>query len=168
LIQVKLALAVHQVTLTAQAFEQLGSMFANDKGHLLATIHHSYRNNPFSQVVGHKSIIKGERTVWLEGALCAFVELVGIRNFGKDAYGDIGRDTLHSQVSIAKFVESELSEYTRLPSHLTNVIARSIGSFQRLQKQGVLVWRRLQLHTGDQFHTCILTSIAFFVKCQKG
>jgi len=160
LVEVKLAFAIDKIAFAAQTLKQLGGMFTGSERHLLATCHCPDRDNLLAQFVGDKSVVEGERTVRLERALRAFVELVGVSDFGKDAHGDIcPKSKLRANVSVAELVQLELPEYTFSPSHVTDIAARSIGRFQCLQEQGVLFWRRLQLDARNQFHVCIIPSI---------
>lgn len=165
LVEVKLASAVDQVALAAQALKQLGGMFTDHEGHLLATCHCPDRDNALIEFVGDKPVVEGERTVWLEGAFGAFVELVAIGNFGKDAYRNICAESkLCAHAGVTEFVQLELSKNTFLPGNITDVVARSIGRFQCLQKQSVLSGGRLQFDARNQFHAHIIPSIGILGK----
>src|SRR4030095_14659458 len=89
LVQVELAVAVNQVALTVQAWQQPGSVCADDAGHLLPTVHCPDRDDTFVELVGDKPVIEGESGKRRERALSLPVQLVGVRHLCEYAHGDI-------------------------------------------------------------------------------
>ena len=51
------------------------------------------------------------------------------------------------------------------PGHFANVITSGISRLKCLEQRLVLFWRGLKFHFGREFHTDIITRIAYFVKC---
>lgn len=163
--QVELAVAKDKIALAVQAFKQLGLALAADERHLLATSHCPDGDNALGELVGNKAVVEGEGCQRLERALGFLVLLIGIGNFSKDAHSNVSADSEgRPNIGVTELVQGELPERAFPPSHIADVVARGIGSIERLLERRVLLWSRLELDLGNKLHTDIVPSIGVLVK----
>jgi len=151
--EIPLAAHQHQINLTLAMFKQFALVVAASIGNLVAPGHQPDRNS----IVGAKAkdaVIVRLRGMFAESALRFLVNFVSIRNLCDAAHCDLsGYFKLGSKVVIAKFVKIVLPKNFSFPSLCGKPVASIVASLKRGEKQGFLIFRRLQFEVGYEFHT---------------
>ena len=155
-VEVEAPAVVDQVNLALAVWEKAPLIVAADERHDLTPAQRP-EGHGIGRLETDNAVIVGDGPGWAEGSLCLAVEFVGIGDFGDAADDHLSRQLKPSfQVEVDKFLECKLVERPSIPGDSARVVSGGVGSFQRPQKEGGLVYRRLELEVDRQLHTPII------------
>jgi hypothetical protein len=144
--------AVNQIGFATEELEQLAVMLSADKRDFLPTIERPDIHKVCLQVPTQNARIVTDRSVKPKLAFDFAVKLVGINDLGVEAHDDLRRERKFVADSpVKKFVQRVLAELSRLPSKITQAVARAIGCLKRTQQGKSLFRRGLQLDLSGEF-----------------
>jgi hypothetical protein len=161
-----LTLDQHQIDLAATMFHQQALMFPHHGLDLDATVECPDRNDVIRLEADNPII------VWLSGVLAkldqlrlvtvGFVRRVRVGDFGDAANGHLRRDLeLSPRIGIGQLMQVELSNNARFKAALRQEVAGLVATLERASEQAGLLFRRLELDVGHEFHSSSIERSAF-------
>jgi hypothetical protein len=155
--QIELVTNQAQVGFTPLTLQQFYLALTGNEWDALTAIHRPDADFPLVYVPTQDTRIVGNAAMPVKRPLCLAVNLVGLRNFGNAAYNHLcGQAGGFADGAINQFVNTELVERAGIPGDGAYFITDIVGLLKRLQQDGLLFWRGLQLHFGRQFHAYIV------------
>ena len=151
-VQIKAAVAIDQIALPAWQRKHRALFFAADEWDGASSCHCPDRDRRLVQVPREQMQIVDHRASGLERSW-ALADRIDFRNLGASANGSLsGKAKEQTNASITRGLEFKRRVNTKLSGPLRKPIARRIKRFHRLKQTFGLLWRRLQLNLGNQFH----------------
>ena len=99
----------------------------------------------------------------------AFVQFVGIRDFGNAADSQSGCQAKRlPHILVADLLQGEFPKGAGCPGGLTNQVTGGVRCFKRALQGVRLVWRGVQFHLYTQFHGVRYTSSRTNVQAPRG
>lgn len=164
--QIKFAVDVAQVAFTAFGLQQLLLPFTGKVRHFLAAFQCPDANHLLVRIDRQDAVIVGKCAKRVKHTLNFSVQFVGVGHLADGADSHLRRQTeVGANVFVGQMVQGVLLEDLMFPRQFRNVVASVIGTFQRLQQECVLFWRRLQFDLRSQFHIGSIHHKALKRKC---
>ena len=151
--QVEIAADKSKMGLTLLCSKKPHLPFAADEGNLAASGNGRDRNLALGQDEAKNLLVVSDGPQWSELPLLAFVNLVGVGNFGNQSDRKFRRQTKQSpHLVINQLVDGILTQGLSLPRFMGNMVARSVDSLHRLAQSLRLLCRRLEFDLCGKFH----------------
>ena len=129
--QVKLTVDQAQVRLATTSLQKLFSPIMSKEWDRLATVDSPDGNLILGKLPSQDTTIKSDRAERLKFSLGLFVNLIGVSHLRDTANCQLGSQVeVCANVMVDKLLHLKLTKYSRIPSHVADKVARSIGRFK--------------------------------------
>ena len=158
---VPLSLDDHQIDFALAKRQQLALPIAANERDFLTSRHRPDRND-IAEFEGKDAVVERlarmlAKRHHLRLAAVRLVRYVRIRDLGDAANGNLRGDAKPlARVMVCHFVQVELTNGTGFKATLGHPVASVVATLKRFREQLCLLFRRLQLDVGDQFHSSIM------------
>ena len=164
-VQIKLAVAPHQIRLALAGLQQGVLRFSTGKRDSHTPGHRPDRDGGPGEAPAQDAVIVGDATGGLESALGLFVQLVGIGYLRLTAYCHLRRQAeATARFLVGQSVQLVLPKGFVLPRHGADGVARGVRLFQRSPEGICLIGHRLQLDLRRELHRRDYSTIVLDLK----